>query len=202
MPDESKVVQDVVVKPNNILFQRHVYYSAKQDKFYRGPLPSGYDLGDFGGDLRALILSLKYCGNMSEPKIREFLENFDVQISSGSISNILTKTADSFSHEFDDIVHAGLSSTPYQQTDDTSARVAGEFWHTHILCNPFYAAYFTRPQKDRLTVLEILQNTSELRFCFGKETLSLLQAEFDIPKSGSKPSKSLARWSAAKRRLP
>ncbi len=24
MPDESKVVQDVVVKPNNILFQRHV----------------------------------------------------------------------------------------------------------------------------------------------------------------------------------
>ena len=182
MPDESKVVQDVVVKPNNILFQRHVYYSAKQNKYFRGPLPSGYDLGDFGGALRALILSLKYCGNMSEPKIREFLENFDVQISAGSMSNILTKTADSFSHEFDNIVHAGLSSTPYQQTDDTSARVAGKFWHTHILCNPFYAAYFTRPQKDRLTVLEILQNTNELRFRFGKETLSLLQAEFDIPK--------------------
>jgi hypothetical protein len=182
MPNEPKVVQDVVVKPNNILFQRHVYYSAKQNKFYRGPLPSGYDVGDFGADLRALILSLKYCGNMSEPKMREFMENFDVQISAGSVSNILTKTADSFSHEFDSIVNAGLSSTPYQQTDDTSARVAGEFWHTHILCNPFYAAYFTRPQKDRLTVLEILQNTSELRFRFGKETLSLLQAEFDIPK--------------------
>ena len=182
MPDEPKVVQDVVVKPNNLLFQRHVYYSAKQNKFHRGPLPSGYDLGDFGADLRAFILSLKYCGNVSEPKIREFLENFDVQISAGSVSNILTKTADSFSHEFDNIVNAGLSSTPYQQTDDTSARVAGEFWHTHILCNPFYAAYFTRPQKDRLTVLEILQNTSELRFRFGEETLSLLQAEFDIPK--------------------
>ncbi len=139
MPDESKVVQDFVVKPNNILFQRHVYYSAKQNRFYRGPLPSGYDLGDFGGDLRALILSLKYCGNMSEPKIREFLENIDVQISAGSMSNILTKTADSFSHEFDCLVHAGLSSTPYQQTDDTSARVAGKFWHTHI-----FAIRFTR----------------------------------------------------------
>jgi len=56
-------------------------------------LPIGYDLGDFGADVRAFILSLKYCGNMSEPKIREFLENFDVQISSGSVSNILTKTA-------------------------------------------------------------------------------------------------------------
>jgi hypothetical protein len=181
MPNEPKVVQDVVVKPNNILFERHVYYSAKQNKYFRGSLPSGYDLGDFGADLRALILSLKYCGNMSEPKIREFLENFDVQISSGSVSNILTKTADSFAGEFDDIVSAGLSSTPYQQTDDTSARVAGEFWHTHILCNPFYAAYFTRPQKDRLTVLEILQNTGDLRFQFGEETLDLLRTQFDIP---------------------
>ena len=180
--DESKVVQDVEIKPRNIRFQRHVYYSAEQKKYFRGPLPSGYNVGDFGADLRALILSLKYCGNMSEPKIREFLENFDIQISAGSVSNILTKTADSFAQEFDDIVSAGLSSTPYQQTDDTSARVAGNFWHTHILCNPFYAAYFTRPQKDRLTVLEILQNTSDLRFQFGEETLDLLRTEFDIPK--------------------
>ncbi len=179
--DETKVVQDIQIKPRNIRFQRHVYYSAEQNKFFRGPLPSGYDQGDFGADLRALILSLKYCGNMSEPKIREFLENFEVQISAGSVSNILTKTADSFAQEFDDIVDAGLSSTPYQQTDDTSARVAGEFWHTHILCNPFYAAYFTRPRKDRLTVLEVLQNTSDLRFQLGEETLGLLQAEFDIP---------------------
>ncbi len=179
--DESKVVQDIEIQPRNIRFQRHVFYSAKEKKYFRGPLPSGYDQGDFGADLRALILSLKYCGNMSEPKIREFLENFDVQISAGSVSNILTKTADAFEQEFDDLVNAGLASTRYQQTDDTSARVAGQFWHTHILCNPFYAAYFTRPRKDRLTVLEVLQNTNNLRFQLSQETLRLLQAEFDIP---------------------
>ncbi len=179
--NESVIVQDIEIKPRNIRFARHVYYSAAAKEFFRGPLPSGYDVGDFGADLRALILSLKYCGNMSEPKIREFLENFEVQISAGSVSNILTKTADSFAQEFDDIVHAGLSSTPYQQTDDTSARVAGAFWHTHILCNPFYAAYFTRPNKDRLTVLEVLQNTNDLRFLFGEETRDLLLTGFDIP---------------------
>ena len=118
---------------------------------------------------------------MSEPKIREFLENFDVEISAGSVSNILTRTAAAFQQEFDDLVHAGLVSTPYQQTDDTSARVDGAFWHTHILCNPFYTAYFTRPHKDRLTVLEVLQNTDELHFCFGEETLKLLRAQFSIP---------------------
>jgi len=179
--DEEVIVQDIEIKPRNIRFLRSVYYSSKQNRYFRGLLPIGYDQGDFGADLRSLILSLKYCGNMSEPKIREFLENFDVQISAGSVSNILTKTADSFAGEFDDIVHAGLSSTPYQQTDDTSARVDGAFWHTHILCNPFYAAYFTRPHKDRLTVLEILQNTSDLHFSFSEETLQLLRSAFNIP---------------------
>jgi len=119
--DEEVLVQDIEIKPRNIRFLRSVFYSSKLNKYFRGPFPSGYDHGDFGADLRALILSLKYCGNMSEPKIREFLENFDVQISAGSVSNILTKTADSFAGEFDDIVHAGFSSTPYQQTDAVSA---------------------------------------------------------------------------------
>jgi hypothetical protein len=181
LDDEHVIVQDIEIKPRNIRFTRHVFYSAILKQRFRGPLPSSHDDGDFGADLRALIVSLKYCGNMSEPKIREFLENFDVQVSSGSVSNILTKTADSFADEFDEIVAAGLASTPYQQTDDTSARVDGEFWHTHVLCNPYYAAYFTRPRKDRLTMLEVLQNTSDLRFLFGKETRNLLSEEFAVP---------------------
>jgi hypothetical protein len=180
--DEEVVVQDIEIKPRNIRFQRSVYYSASEKKFFRAPLPSGYDVGDFGADLRALILSLKYCGNMSEPKIGEFLQNFDVQISAGSLSNILTNTATSFEDEFHNLFTAGLASTPYQQTDDTSARVAGKFWHTHIVCNPYYTAFFTRPRKDRLTVLEVLQNTSDPRFRLGKKTLQLLQSEFDIPR--------------------
>jgi hypothetical protein len=123
---------------------------------------------------------------MSEPKIGEFLENFDVQVSSGSLSNILTKSAKRFEQDYDELLIAGLSSTPYQQTDDTSARVKGEFWNTHILCNPFYTFYSTRPGKDRLTVLKVLQNTDELRFCFGEPTCQLLQNEFSIPKKWSK----------------
>ncbi len=180
--DESVVVQDIEIKPRNIRFQRQVYYSAAQSKVFRAPLPGGYDAGDFGANLRALILSLKYCGNMSEPKIGEFLQNFDVRVSAGSLSNILTNTASQFEDEFHDLFMAGLATTSYQQTDDTSARVAGKFWHTHIVCNPYYTAFFTRPRKDRLTVLEILQNTSDPRFQLGKNTLQLLRAEFDIPR--------------------
>jgi len=181
LDDEPVVIQDIEIQPRNTRFQRHVYYSVAEQKFYRGPLPSGYGDSDFGPDLRALILSLKYCGNMSEAKIREFLENFDVQVSAGSLSNILTKTAAAFEQEYHDLLTAGLSSTPYQQTDDTSARVQGESWHTHILCNPFYTAFSTRSSKDRLAVLSVLQNTDDLRFRFNAETFELLQEEFTIP---------------------
>ena len=185
LQDEIVVVQDIEIKPKNTQFQRHVFYSASQQQYYRGPLPADCNHGDFSASLRALVVSLKYCGNMSEPKIGEFLENFDVQVSSGSLSNILTKSAKLFEQDYDDLLIAGLSSTPYQQTDDTSARVKGEFWNTHILCNPFYTFYSTRPGKDRLTVLKVLQNTDVLRFCFGETTCRLLQDEFTLPKKWS-----------------
>ena len=185
LQDEIVVVQDIEIKPKNTQFQRHVFYSASQQKYYRGSLPVDCNHGDFSASLRALIVALKYCGNMSEPKIGEFLENFDVQVSAGSLSNILTKSAKLFEQEYDDLLIAGLSSTPYQQTDDTSARVKGEFWNTHILCNPFYTFYSTRPGKDRLTVLKVLQNTETLQFRFGEATCQLLQDEFSLPQKWS-----------------
>lgn len=181
LDDEIVVVQDIEIKPKNTEFHRHVFYSQAEGKYYRGALPAGCDQGDFGADLRALILALKYCGNMSEPKIGEFLQNFDVQVSSGSLSNILTNTARDFEAEYHALLVAGLQSTAYQQTDDTSARVKGQFWHTHVLCNPFYSCYSTKPHKDRLNVLQVLQNTTALRFRLGQETLKLLQSEFSLP---------------------
>ena len=41
--------------------------------------------------------------------------------------------------------------------------------------------YSTRPHKDRLAVLKVLQNTNELPFRLGPETLQLLHSEFSIP---------------------
>lgn len=178
--DQSIVVQDIIIKPRNIEFRQEVYYSHKERKLYRGALPSGYQTSDFGPDLRALILSLKYSGNMSEPKIGEFLENFGVEVSSGSLSNILTRTAQDFEDAYRDVWVAGLTSTTYQQTDDTSARVAGKFWHTHIICNPYYTFYSTRPGKDRVNVLAALQNTASLHHRLNQKTLKMLGNEFKI----------------------
>ena len=88
---------------------------------------------------------------------------------------MLTKNIENFQEEKKEIFKAGLASSVFQQTDDTSARVKGQNVFTHIFCNLFYTAFFTRRQKTRLTILEILSQ-GELRFCFNESTYELMRA--------------------------
>ena len=171
---EDIVVQDLKIAPHNIKFRRELYYSRSHDRWYHGLLPSGYQ-GEFGPHLKSLVIAMKYAGNMSEPKILEFLRNFDVQISAATVSNILTHSADSFHQEKTDLYRAGLESTPYQQIDDTSAKVNGQNHHTQIVCNPYYTAYFTTPRKNRLTILDVLQDFAPRTYLFNDETFGLLE---------------------------
>ena len=171
---EPVIVQDLKIETDNIEFRREVFYSASQKKSYRGQLPAGYE-GEFGPHVRALTIILKHVCNTSEPKILEFFINFNIRISGSSISRMLTKDMEGFHQEKDDIYRAGLESTRYQQIDDTGARVNGKNYYTHIVCNEFYTAYFTREHKDRLTIIDILRNFQDRRFCFNDETMSLLE---------------------------
>ena len=49
-----------------------------------------------------------------------------------------------------------------------------------MLCNPFYTAYFTRPAKDRLTVLKIVAG-GDLEFHLNEESLQLME-HLGLPK--------------------
>ena len=169
---ETATVQDLKIETDNIEFHKEIYYSPSERKTYRGELPLGYE-GGFGPTVKALSLIMKNICNVSEPKIGEILHNLNIRISSGSISNILIKKKGIFHQEKEDIVAAGLLSTPYQQIDDTGARVHGQNYHTHILCNPWYTAYFTTEKKDRLTIIELLQNGSELKYCLNQEAIGI-----------------------------
>ena len=111
-------------------------------------MPAGYE-GEFGPGLRALIPALYHGSGMTEPKISEFLGQFEILISDGQISNMLTKNLAPWHAEKEAVSQAGLSSTKWQHSDDTQTRVNGKKYHCHILCNPYYTAYFTRPHKNR-----------------------------------------------------
>jgi hypothetical protein len=147
---ESVIVQDLKIISDNFEYRRTVYYSPSQKKTYRGALPPEVK-GEFGPGIRALIPTMKPVCNMSEPKILEFLQNFDVHISAAYISSVLTDPPAVFHGEKDEFYRAGLEGGSYQQIDDTSARVNGENHYTQVVCNPLYTAYFTTERKDRLS---------------------------------------------------
>lgn len=171
---QNVVVQEIVIKTDNVEYQREVYYSPSQKKTYIGALPPEID-GEFGPGVRTLIYTQKHVSNMSEPKIEEFLETVGIYISPATISRTLTKNNEPFHQEKADIVEAGLASTRYQQIDDTSARVRGENHYMQVVNNPYYSAFFTRPHKDRLSVLDILRGGQSRSYLFNEEAFALLE---------------------------
>jgi len=176
---QTVVVQEISINTKNTAYKKEIYYSPSQHQTFIGKLPKGIE-GEFGSELKSLIITLKHASNMSEPKIHEFLENVGINISPATISRILTKNNDVFHCEKADIFKAGLSSTVYQQIDDTGAKVNGNNHYAQILCNPFYTAYFTIPSKDRLSILDLLQGSKPRIYLFNEEAFTLMES-FRLP---------------------
>jgi hypothetical protein len=141
---ESVIVQEILIKTDNVEYKKEVFYSASENKTYVGQLPAAVT-GEFGPGVRSLVCTLKYVGNMSEPKILELLENCGIFISQSTISRILTNDESGFNKEKEDIFRTALEATPFQQIDDTTVRVNGKNQYSQIFCNPYYTAFFTVP---------------------------------------------------------
>jgi hypothetical protein len=169
---DTVVIQDIIIRAENTAFKREVYYSASENKRIIGTLPAGYR-GGFGPGIKTLILCLYNDSGMSQPKIHQLLQTVGVEISPATISRIITDDINCFHEEKSEIISAGLQSTDYHHMDDTGARVNGANFYNHVLCNPYYTAYFTRENKNRLTLLEIL-NEGEPAFLLNSQTMELL----------------------------
>ena len=171
---ENIMIQELRIIPDNVEYRREVFYSPSEHKTYRGALPTGIQ-GEFGPGIRALIVTMKYVCNMSQPKILEFLQNFQIEVSAAYISSVLTRNQSPFHDEKDALYQAGLTYGPFQHIDDTAASENGEKRATHIVCNPLYTAYVTTERKDRLSVLDVLRNQAPRRFAFNAEARTLLE---------------------------
>jgi hypothetical protein len=171
---ESVVVQDLVIKTDNILFKKALFYSRSERRTYRADLPPGYD-GEFGPGVRSLVISLAANSAMTQPAIVSFLNTHGTFISGATVGRILSNDLDPIFHtEKADIIRAGMASSDYAHVDDTSARVMGQNHYTHVVCNPYFTAYVTLPRKDRMSIIEILSQSKELSFKFGETAFSLM----------------------------
>ena len=170
---EENIVQDILLKTDNVRFLKEKYYSPSLGCTYLAELPTGYG-GQFGPGIKALSIAFYHGGLMSEPKIIEFFENVGIQISKGTLSNLLIKGHEDFHAEKEAVYAAGLASSFYQHLDDTPTRFNGRNNYCHVICNLLYTAYFTRAGKDRLSVLDVLRQGRTRIFLLNVEALSYL----------------------------
>lgn len=191
---ETVVVQDIVMKTDHVRFLKEKYYSASAGKTYLAALPAGYE-GQFGPGVRSWVITLYYAGGMSEPKIRELLKQAGVSISVGQVSNLLTHNTQAWEAEARTMLHTGLQSTTWQPIDDTPTRVDGVNHFCHILTNPYYSWYATRPHKNRLTVISVLADTDEPEYLLNTDTAAWLE-KFGVPNWARLQ---LAKWPQDKR---
>lgn len=169
----SVIVQDLIIHTDNSKFERETYYSPSLKQTFVGEIPKGYE-GEFGPGVKAYILSSHYQSNMTESAIVKTLQTHGILISACTVSRILTDQKEEYHQEKQAIVKEGLASPFPKQMDDTGARVKGKNNFAHILCNSVFTAYFTRPHKDRLTLLEIL-SMCPLSFKFNELAFALMK---------------------------
>lgn len=169
------VVQDVVVRRDNVAFLREKLYSKRTGLTYLAPLPPGYR-GAFGPGLRILALELGHVANVTFAKIHDFLTQREILISRGKVSSLLTRELEPLHQEAAAVMQAGLESSPWQQMDVTATPVGREWQACHILGNPLYGAFRTTPRQDRESILDTLWGNRAPRYRLNETALQRLEA--------------------------
>jgi hypothetical protein len=173
--------QDLIIVAKNIEVKRAIYYSPSNNRTYTASLPDEYKIGsDYTQRLKAHAIMLKFEFGMSIPKIWNFLGMHGINISQGTVSNILLENAAILEEESMAVHRNGMEAAPYVQTDSTGARVNGENYNSHIFCNDYFTSYFTTSHKDRLTILDLVR-CREARVCVLNESTFITYTYLKVP---------------------
>lgn len=152
---ETVLGQDIIFKRNTTKYIFEVWYSPTSGKTYRSPLPDSYT-GYHGNNLKAFCMVMHYAMDITRGKLLSFLRSVGLEISDGSLQNILVKNNEQWLNEKNDLLKAGMQG-PYLQTDSTGARVNGKNHYTHVFVSEFFSVFTTQPGKSRLDLLYALQ---------------------------------------------
>jgi len=150
------VIQDVVLKTDNVEYLLERYHSPSLNKYYDAKLPNSVRSSQFGANLKAFIAVLYFSCRVTENKIWQLCKDIGISISEGQISNIITKVmCKELASEKQAIFDAGMNHASFVQTDETGARHQGRNHYMHVVCDPSFTCYFIKPDKKRDTLKDI-----------------------------------------------
>ena len=171
------IVQDLKLVRDNVEYTLGVYYSPSLQKTYSAELPVGHQNGGYGSDLRSLIQVLHHKCQITQGKIEDLLQDLDIRISSGTISNILLESSDWVLEEQRAILAAGIAGSSYTGSDSTQNKEKGIAKKTHIIVGMYFVAYYTLSSKARLDVIRALLGNPKtgLEILYNEQARNLFQ---------------------------
>ena len=153
---QDYVVQDLVIHAKNTRY-RLERWELPDGSYYVARLPDEIAGSHFGPVLRSFADYQYHHQHVTQPLLLEQLRDYGVNISAGSLNNLLTENRESFHQEKKDILPAGLSIASCVHVDDTGARHQGKNGYCTHIGNELFAWFESTGSKSRINFLELLQ---------------------------------------------
>jgi Transposase IS66 family len=154
---EAYVVQELVIRAETTRYLRERIVTAEGQSLL-APLPAEVLPGQhFGPNLVSHLLHQYHKNHVTQPLLRDELEQLGIRISAGQINHILTENHEVFHQEKAEVLTAGLTSASSIQVDDTGARHQGHNGYCTHIGNELFAYFASTDSKSRLNFLEVLR---------------------------------------------
>ena len=150
---EPFLVRDLVISVRAICYQRERWITP-DGRTILAPLPGGI-AGHFGPELRRFVLMQYHQGQTTLPRLLAFLRSVGVSISKRQLQRLLTDNKEAFVAEAQEVLRAGLETSPFVSVDDTGARHAGKNGFRTQIGNDRFTWFGTRASKSRLNFLDL-----------------------------------------------
>ena len=173
------IVQDIVIKAHNIRY-RLAQYQTKEGKYITAQLPNGIR-NHWGSTLQSFILYQYHHQHVTQPLLLEQLHDLNIDISSGQLSNLITKKQNHFHEEKDAILKTGIHCSQYLHTDDTGARHAGKTGYCTHIGNELFAWFESTESKSRINFLELLHQEEKEQYVFNAGAFEYMERQ-KLPK--------------------
>jgi len=151
------VVQDMIVRANNIEYQREIWQSPDGKEMIIAELPAHLQGKHFGPCIQTYVLHQYYECAVSQGLIHRSLLDYGVQISSGQINSILTEGKEVFHQEKESLLSKAIELREELRTDDTGARHAFKNAYCNCINSDLFTYFSTSGSKSRINFLEILR---------------------------------------------
>ncbi len=169
------VVQDLVIRAHNTRY-RLERWETPDGETLAGRLPESLEGRHFGPELMSYVLYQHHHCQVTQPLLLEQLREWDVDISSGTINDLLLRDKARFHREKDELLLAGLSNSNYVTVDDTGARHQGKNGYVTHIGNEFFAWFKSTESKSRINFLELLR-AHHSDYLINDEALTYMQQQ-------------------------